>query len=200
MQADLIVEQAMAAGAAQKPSELIGLVDLVQEQRPSTVLEIGTMSGGTLRAWCACAADDAQITSIDLPDGRWGGGYDVSEVARLNSYTRDAQNLTLIRGDSHDPVIRADVDHLEIDFLFIDGDHTYEGVKRDFEDYSPLVKAGGLIAFHDVLPHPNVPECDVDQLWAELRERHEVEEFLSPEETHHEWGQWGGIGVVKWTG
>jgi predicted O-methyltransferase YrrM len=36
-----------------------------------------------------------------------------------------------------------------IDFLFIDGDHTYDAVKRDFENYFPKVKHGGLIFFHD---------------------------------------------------
>jgi len=41
-----------------------------------------------------------------------------------------------------------------LDFLFIDGDHTYEGVKRDFEMYSPLVRNGGIIAFHDIVKHP----------------------------------------------
>ena len=40
-----------------------------------------------------------------------------------------------------------------IDFLFIDGDHTYEGVKRDFEMCSLLVRKGGIIAFLDTVPH-----------------------------------------------
>ncbi|MFN6069283.1 MAG: class I SAM-dependent methyltransferase, partial [Pseudanabaena sp.] len=38
----------------------------------------------------------------------------------------------------------------KIDFLFIDGDHTYEGVRQDYEMYSPLVQKGGYIAFHDI--------------------------------------------------
>ncbi len=37
----------------------------------------------------------------------------------------------------------------KIDFLFIDGDHNYEGVKKDWELYSPLLKSGSVIAFHD---------------------------------------------------
>ncbi len=36
-----------------------------------------------------------------------------------------------------------------IDVLFIDGDHRYEAVKKDFEDWLPLLKAGGFIIFHD---------------------------------------------------
>ncbi len=37
----------------------------------------------------------------------------------------------------------------KIDFLFIDGDHSYEGVKKDWELYSSLLKSGSLVAFHD---------------------------------------------------
>lgn len=37
-----------------------------------------------------------------------------------------------------------------IDMLFIDGDHSYASVRRDFEEWSPKVKPGGILAFHDV--------------------------------------------------
>jgi hypothetical protein len=36
-----------------------------------------------------------------------------------------------------------------IDYLFIDGDHQYDSVKKDFEDWYPLVKEGGIISIHD---------------------------------------------------
>jgi predicted O-methyltransferase YrrM len=38
----------------------------------------------------------------------------------------------------------------QLDTLFIDGDHTYEGVKADLNNYAPLVKSGGRIILHDV--------------------------------------------------
>ena len=38
----------------------------------------------------------------------------------------------------------------KIDFLFIDADHSYKGVKKDFKMYSPLVRLGGIIAFRDI--------------------------------------------------
>lgn len=47
------------------------------------------------------------------------------------------------------------------DLLFIDADHTYEGVARDFTRYSPLVSPGGIIAFHDALPRLGFPEVEV---------------------------------------
>jgi predicted O-methyltransferase YrrM len=42
----------------------------------------------------------------------------------------------------------------ELDLLFIDGDHSYEGVKRDYELYVSKVKPGGLILFHDATYGP----------------------------------------------
>lgn len=36
-----------------------------------------------------------------------------------------------------------------IDFLFIDGDHNYEAVLRDFDQWTPFIKKGGLLAMHD---------------------------------------------------
>ncbi len=198
MQADLIADRAMQAGAAQKRSEFVQLVELVGTERPTAVLEIGTMSGGTLRAWCECAADDAAIVSVDLPNGRWGGGYPAEDADRLRSYARGDQEVHLIRGDSHDFAVKREAEyHRPFDFLFIDGDHTYEGVKQDFEDYSPLVCKGGLIALHDILHHPQVPECDVDRFWAEIRDDYETLEFTVDGE-EREWGPWGGIGVVRW--
>jgi predicted O-methyltransferase YrrM len=59
----------------------------------------------------------------------------------------------------------------EIDFLFIDGDHTYEGVKSDFEMYSPLVRAGGLVAFHDIVPDRFETTGEVHIYWNELKQR-----------------------------
>jgi hypothetical protein len=44
--------------------------------------------------------------------------------------------------------------------IFIDGDHTYEGVKRDIELYFPLLKPNGLILFHDYLPLLNSQNRD----------------------------------------
>jgi len=39
----------------------------------------------------------------------------------------------------------------EIRFLWIDGDHTYEGAKSDFDGFFPFLASGGVVAFHDAL-------------------------------------------------
>ncbi|MEO8734424.1 MAG: hypothetical protein ABI373_08840, partial [Flavobacteriales bacterium] len=59
----------------QFPEELLGLAQEIEALRPTTVLEIGTANGGTLFMSTRLAADDALIISIDLPGGRFGGGF-----------------------------------------------------------------------------------------------------------------------------
>jgi predicted O-methyltransferase YrrM len=46
-----------------------------------------------------------------------------------------------------------------IDVLFIDGDHSTEGMLQDFRDYAPLVRKGGIIAVHDIYYLPTVAEA-----------------------------------------
>jgi predicted O-methyltransferase YrrM len=199
---DEVARGAIERGAAQKHSELAPFCDLLAGRKLRTVLEIGTLRGGTLWAWCQLADADAVIVSVDLPGGEWGGGYTDADVARLESYARPGQQLHLIRGDSHSIETFEKVNEIVgarwIDLAFIDGDHSYEGVKADFADYGPLGGDGGLVAFHDILPHPDVPDCDVDRFWTEIRDRFERRwEFASPSERHHAYGQWGGIGAVE---
>jgi len=48
----------------------------------------------------------------------------------------------------------------QVDFLFIDGDHSYEGLKGDWTSWSPLIKPGGVVALHDSRATPNRPIHD----------------------------------------
>ena len=53
----------------------------------------------------------------------------------------------------------------EIDILFIDGNHTYEAVKADYERYEPFVKSKGLILMHDVTNK----NWGVKDFWKEIK-------------------------------
>jgi len=186
----------MQKGAIQKPEELQRLVELIQSrEKPMNVLEIGTERGGTLWLWCQLAHPHARILSVDLPDGPFGGGYPVEDVPKLLTYSTNQQWIQLFRGDSHDPLMLKSVKRFlngkKIDLLFIDGDHTYEGVKQDWEMYSPFVAEGGIVVFHDIVEHTAVPDCQVAPFWNELKSQHETEDFI-----HSDGGDWGGIGVL----
>jgi len=179
--------------------EILRLAEIVADLKPRRVLEIGTAGGGTLFIWCRLASDDATIISVDLPGGPFGGGYPMWRAVLYRYFGKPQQRLHLIRGDSHDPKTLEKVKKIlggeELDFLFIDGDHTYEGVRRDFEMYSPLVRSGGIVAFHDIVPHDRVHDpygqVGVPKFWNEIKSRYRHLEIVK------DWSQgWAGIGVL----
>jgi predicted O-methyltransferase YrrM len=144
----------------------------VDSLKPQVLLEIGTQCGGTLFLFTRVAAEDATVISIDLPEGKFGGGYPAWKSRLFKSFVISDQKVNLIRADSHmletlDEAKRV-LGGRPVDFLFIDGDHTYEGVRKDFEMYSPLVRKGGIIAFHDICPGPTEEVGGVPDFWQEV--------------------------------
>lgn len=183
----------------QKVREFAALTAFLRTRRLAVVVEIGTLHGGTLWAWCRLADSDALVVSIDLPGGAFGGGYDESDANRLRSYARAGQRVVLLRDDSHANSTVASLERIldgrRIDLLFIDGDHSYAGVKSDFEMYRHFVGEEGLVVFHDILPHPGVPECEVHVLWEQLRTAYDHLELIDHRELRS-FGEWGGLGVI----
>jgi len=173
-------------------SELLKILDKI---KPKITLEIGTANGGTLFLFSQVATNDATILSIDLPGGKFGGGYPKWKIPLYKSFAKKDQKLYLIRADSHQQKTLEEVKNIlndrKVDFLFIDGDHTYEGVKKDFEMYRPLVKKGGLITFHDIVSGPAENVGGVPRFWKEVLKNFNHKEFVKA------WDQNGyGIGVI----
>ncbi|MEW6417750.1 MAG: class I SAM-dependent methyltransferase [Nitrospirota bacterium] len=199
MNARRLAKIAVKKGAIQKVSEFSPLVSLLKRRKLKTIVEIGTARGGTFYVWCKIAEPDATIVSIDLPGGPFGGGYSVKDIKKFRKYKRKNQRLYFLRKDSQNRATKEELIKIlkgrKIDFLFIDGDHRFSGVKKDWELYSPLVKNNGLIVFHDILPHPKVPECKVDKLYNNIKINYKHIEFIDRYDDRG-WGQWGGIGVI----
>jgi predicted O-methyltransferase YrrM len=175
-------------------SEILNLLSVIRIQKPKTILEIGTAMGGTLFLLARNAPAGCQIISVDLPNGPFGGGYPEWKILLYESFALPNQTMLLLRYDSHSKITHRMVEVATphgIDFLFIDGDHTYEGVKKDFEMYSPLVNPGGIIAFHDITKHPKETGCDVHRFWNEVKQKYQHEEFI---ENPNQIGY--GIGVL----
>lgn len=176
---DLAKEAVHKYHAIQKPPELAGFLALVMELEPlKTVVEIGAFAGGTMWAWGQLGA---RVIGVDMPPPGFPDGPQVNDMG-----------MTVICGDSHTEATRdALLEALNgdlIDMLFIDGDHTYEGVKADYELYAPLVREGGIIGFHDIRAHYRQPYIEVKRFWDSLDG--EREEIVCPGE------DWGGIGVL----
>jgi predicted O-methyltransferase YrrM len=186
----------------QKPSEIVGLLELLHRTPPETVCEIGSALGGTSFLLARAASPRALVVLIDQ-------AFDGARTGALRLFAGPDQRVVCIVGSSTDPVVRRGLERAlggrPLDFLLIDGDHSYEGVAADFALYSPLVRAGGLIAFHDILPDygarhgvatPNW-SGGVPRLWGELRVKYAgaPREFIAdPDQDGY------GIGVLTWPG
>jgi cephalosporin hydroxylase len=175
-------EAILTHNALQKGAELASFLALAMDVNPRTVVEIGADTGGTLWAWQQLGC---RVVAVTLPDGPYGSAARV----QVNDH-----GCEVIYGDSHDPETVARLEQVlagtPVDVLFIDGDHTFQGVKSDFEMYRHLVRPGGLIAFHDICDHPDWPDVKVKAFWdtVEWDGRREAIVVTEP------W--WGGIGVL----
>ncbi len=172
-------------------SELSCLAAEIAAIKPRNAMEIGTYLGGTLFLLCRLAHADARIISVDMYRGSLGGARKLI----YHSFVSKNQRLHVIHGDSHGANTQSRIIEklgaAKLDFIFIDGDHSYEGVRLDFEMYSPLVRPGGVIAFHDIVAHPPEAECHVKKFWDEVKQRYRHKEVIdSPQQ------QWAGIGFL----
>jgi len=163
----------------QNRKEIERLAEIVRTRQPKRVLEIGTARGGTLFLFSQNAAPDALIVSLDLPFGINGGGYPEWKKPVYQAFAKPDQELILIRGDSHSEESKREVikraGEAPFDLIMIDADHRYEGVKRDFELYAPLVASDGIIVMHDVLPNRFDAEIQVDRFWEEVQAQFRTE-------------------------
>lgn len=154
---------------------------------PKTVLEIGSFYGATLWNFIEYNDNLRKIVSIDLPIPPSDGRYNemLKSRALWKSWVAGKEvELIDIQGDSHNPETLALISNERFDFIFIDGDHSYEGVKKDWEMYSPLINKGGLVVFHDSTGYDSVKKlCD------EIRLTHSTDEIYVQ-------GGWG-LFVVK---
>jgi predicted O-methyltransferase YrrM len=167
-------------GIVQKREEIQWLFELVRAARPRIVLEIGLDLGGTFFLWSRAAAPDAHLLAIDArPPGLLGVWSAFPLVRR--GFAVGSQRVSLLMGrDSHSESTFRRVATLlggrSVEFLFIDGDHSRDGVWQDFNMYSALVAPGGLIAFHDISPNPAEWTHGVARFWQEFTAEHETKE------------------------
>lgn len=169
----------------QREWEIAALLDILQERQPRNVLEIGSAEGGTLRLFMQTLDPGAQFVSIDL---------EFRESAGRRWAEKYGHTLNVLNGPSQSPEIDVLATQImpTIDFLFIDGDHSYEQVRHDFESYGWHVPPGGLIGLHDILFTPDDPAVEVHRLWTDIREAGYITQELI---TGRDNGP-GGIGLV----
>lgn len=77
-----------------------------------------------------------------------GKRQDTLEEALKHIEDREFQDMIKVHRGSSSKVAK-DYSGFRFNFIFLDADHCYEGVRRDFEAWSPLLREGGFVGFHD---------------------------------------------------
>ncbi len=145
---------------------------LVTKQQPRTIVELGTFSGASYAAFCDAVKRNGLATRCWAVDTWAGdnhtGSYGEQIYADLRGFNeRFAGFSTLVRG-TFDEALSGFEDG-SIDLLHIDGFHTYEAVKHDFETWQPKLSDGAIVLFHDTAERRD--DFGVWKLWEELTSR-----------------------------
>jgi predicted O-methyltransferase YrrM len=185
----------------QRLAEWKAFTDLLKSKGfPRRILEIGTGLGGSAYSLSRIARPGSLIVTVDN-----------SPLAReyVSIYQRPGRTrIVNVIGDSHAPET---LEHIgdalgpgSVDLLYIDGDHSYEGVKADFENYKRFCRPGTLIAFHDIHPdhaHSTGTQTlsnsgEVFKFWHELKSLHPRHQEFIEAPTQDGFG----IGVIEYAG
>lgn len=120
-----------------------------------SAVEIGTFMGVTAAELAKALPQDAVLFCVDpYFDGQAIQSIAVRHLARQGQ----AGKVRMLQSTAKDVL-----GHLpeQVDFIFVDGDHSFEGLGEDWEVVRRILRPGGIAAFHDVNPQPDIrPSCE----------------------------------------
>jgi hypothetical protein len=147
--------------------------DLVAQERPSQLVELGTDRGESYFAFCQSASENRTGTrcfAVDTWKGDAQSGF-YDETIFKNVAAHNARYYkrfsTLLRCQFDDALKR--FAGAKTDILHLDGLHSEEAVRHDLENWLPKLAPGGLLLLHDVNIHR--PDFGAWKAWGELTER-----------------------------
>ena len=163
---------------------------LVNEMRPKTVVELGTHQGTSFFAFCQAVKEldlRARVSAVDTWEGDQHAGFYGDEIFQDVAKVVEAHypSIGCLHRTTFDAA-RSDFGDASVDILHIDGLHTYEAVRHDYQSWHETVRTGGVILFHDITVRTG--DFGVWKLWEELRDQSPSFEF------HHSHGL-GVLGV-----
>jgi len=132
----------------------------------NNIIEIGVATGGSAEVWRKFLSPEGKYIGIDI-NLHDPSQYLYAQMEEVKVKFKDDKRMHFIINDS---TKRSTVEKVKeilqrepVDFLFIDGYHSTEVAKSDFDMYSPLVRSGGVVAFHDSTCNLNVKKA-IDQI------------------------------------
>lgn len=177
--------------ASQHPFEIFSFINLLQERGVKRYLEIGSRHGDTFYLVTASLPEGSRAVAVDLPGGPWGVSSSMVALQRAGCLLEEqGYKTSVLFGSSHTEEMRASVARMgPYDAVLIDGDHTLEGVTKDWELYGNMAP---IVAFHDIVgtgQFSRENEVQVPILWERLKKDRLYREFVGYESKM-------GIGVV----
>ena len=138
-------------------NDLIDYIDLHSQVSEMEMIEIGSYAGESTEIFCSrfktVIAIDPYLDNYNPNDLACHYAPFSEVLAHFQERMKDVPNVGLIKATSDDAIEHGLILNTNVDFVYIDGLHTYAQVKKDIQNYLPLIKQGGFIAGHDY--HPN---------------------------------------------
>lgn len=181
---------------SQVEGELVPFMEVLRRENVTRFLEVGSRYGGSLWRIAKSLPKGSRVVSCDSAKGMGGqkaGALD-SLRACVDRLRKEGYDAHFVKGHSQAESVIWAVQKLgPFDAVFIDGDHTYDGVKADWKNFG---KSARIVAFHDIAwEKPENYSLDklveVPRLWNEIKDSHRHEEFVDKSD-----GRTYGIGVL----
>lgn len=170
----------MSKIGGQNKKEWDDFIEYLQDKNIRSYLEVGAREGVALR-YLVEKLPIKFVAVVDLPGANWGKNG--SEVELKQNLDALGCEYKMALGDSKSKEIIDSV-RREYDLVFIDGDHTYGGVKADYKNYAGM---GRIVAFHDINQKPGSRAYGATRLWNKIKPGIE---FINEDSSNK------GIGVI----
>jgi predicted O-methyltransferase YrrM len=126
------------------------LFNLARSVKVGYAVEIGSYLGASSCFIAAGLNQECKLICIDT----WEN--DAMSEGMMNTFKEHCKNtkkynnkIMRVKGYSQNVVDEVKKITNKIDLFFIDGDHSYDGCKKDWDKYSPMLKNGSIVIFHD---------------------------------------------------
>ena len=117
------------------------LAALIKMAKYKTVLEVGVFEGETTQHLINALPQGGQYVGIDINDYRTN--------ATKAAMTSGGKSIDFILGNSLEELSKLPSNHF--DLIFVDGDHSWEHIVKEFKLVEKVIARGGVIVYHDTI-------------------------------------------------